>query len=177
MGIAACGGSSGKLDSADRPQLSMADTDVLEGDTMTTEIEVRVELSEPASKTVSFNYTTIESTALAGLDYLSQTGSATIDSGQLFTQVSIPVVGDTLAELDKSFNLSLDTITNAIAGRSIASVTYLSPDNGLTIKHRNRSWITKACTSFSRPTAVSRTIAGVDIATSGTPQEPMRHYA
>lgn len=131
--LVACGGSSDNSGSSDpdtssQSVLSIADTDVLEGDAATTEFELRVELSKAASAMVTFNYTTVESSALAGLDYLSRTSSASINQGQTFATLSIPIIGDTVAELDKSFNISLNSIVNAVPGQTTASVTVRDND-------------------------------------------------
>jgi uncharacterized repeat protein (TIGR03806 family) len=126
VGLVGCGGSGS--DSSNRLTLSITDIDVLEGDSATTDLMVRVELNGFATESVSFNYVTVDGDAESGLDYIAQNASATIASGQSFAHLSIPIIGDTIVELDKSFKINLNSITNAVAGQIVANVTVRDND-------------------------------------------------
>ena len=73
------------------------------------QIEFIVSLSAlfPGSKAVTFNYRTLGSSsansAIAGTDYTSKTGRATIASGELTTSILIDISDDSLVEDDKTF--------------------------------------------------------------------------
>ncbi len=128
VSLVGCGGGS---DSSNQLTLSIADTDVLEGDSATTEFMVRVELNGVATESVSFNYVTVDGDAISGLDYIAQNASATIASGQSITNLSVPIIGDTNVELDKSFKINLNSITNAIAGQTAANITVRDNDESI----------------------------------------------
>ncbi len=53
-------------------------------------------------------YETVDGSAIAGVDYTAQSGMVTIASGALDTTVSVPVIGNTLSQSDRSFNFELD---------------------------------------------------------------------
>ena len=94
------------IENDDLPSLSIADATALES---TGQIEFTVSLNAlfPGSKAVSFNYLTIGDSAIAGTDYTSKTGRATIDSGKLTTSILIDISNDTLAEDDEIFYLEI----------------------------------------------------------------------
>ena len=114
----------------DLPSLSIADATTLEG---TGSIKFRVSLSDPfpGGKNVVFNYETRETTstevanATAGADYTSDSGRATINSGELTTSISIDISNDTIIEDDETFYLVISnpqpniTITRGIATGTI----------------------------------------------------------
>jgi len=134
VSLLGCGGSSGKSGgsggsgSSDEPVLELVDTDVLEGDSASANFQFIVELDKTAKKTVSFNFATSDNNAVAGLDYSSQSGSASIDEGQSSVSISIPILGDSIAELDKSFTISIDSVNNASTKGTSAQVTIRDDD-------------------------------------------------
>ena len=130
IGLCDCGGSSGKSDSnvSNQPELNISDADVLEGDSVTSNLQVSVELNKAAIETVSFNYATSDNSAVAGLDYSSRSGSTSINKGQTSVTLSIPILGDGIPELDESFTITLDSVDNAVIKRDNAQVTIRDDD-------------------------------------------------
>ena len=131
VSLAGCGGSSGKSGgsgSSSEPVLELVDTDVLEGDSASANFQFIVELDKAAKKTVSFEYATSDNSAFAGLDYSSRSGSASIDEGQSSVSISIPILGDSIAELDKSFTFNIDSVDNASTTVTSAKVTIRDDD-------------------------------------------------
>ena len=137
--LSACGGSSGKSgselpdpDTSTIPAIKVMDTDVMEGDSGTTYVSVRVELDRVASDIVTFNYATIDGDAISGQDYQNENESAEIGKGELFTHLVIPVTGDTVPELDESFYVNINSIDNASVNQSTASITIRDDDDSST---------------------------------------------
>ena len=128
VGLVACGGSGGGSGGSGQPELSIADADVLEGNSASANFRFKVELDKAAGKTVSFDYATSDNSAIAGLDYSSRSGSASIDEGQSSVSISIPILGDSIAELDESFTINIDSVDNASIKRASAQVTIRDDD-------------------------------------------------
>ena len=66
-----------------------------------------VRLSQPQDTDITFDYTTVEGTAVPGQDYLSASGSVTIPAGHTFATFEVPVLGDALKEPDEFFFITL----------------------------------------------------------------------
>ena len=115
--------------SATLPKLSIADVSVIEGDTGERAGVVTVSLSAPSLLPVTGRYATRNRTAVAGSDYLANSGTLTISPGQTTSTFSVIVVGDTLDENDESFEIVLTLPTNATISKAIGTVTI--PDDDL----------------------------------------------
>ena len=72
-----------------------------------------VSLSFAAAAEVTVDYASADGTALDGVDYHAVSGSLKIPAGTLAATVSVPVIGNTVADGDRSFELIL---ANAPAG-------------------------------------------------------------
>ena len=85
------------------PSLSIADATALES---AGSIKFTVSLSESfPGNIVSFDYHTTTGSAIAGADYTSKSGRATIDSGELTTSILIEINDDSLVEDTETFEL------------------------------------------------------------------------
>jgi len=82
---------------------------VTEGNAGNTPAVFTVSLANPASRTVTFRYTTVAGTATPGQDYTSITtaGTGTIAAGQTSTTVSVNVIGDLVDEANETFGLRI----------------------------------------------------------------------
>ena len=92
----------------DLPSLSITDATAFE-DAGQIEFTVSLNALFPGSKAVTFNYLTIGDSAIAGTDYTSKAGSATIASGELTTSILINISNDTLVEDDETFYLEISS--------------------------------------------------------------------
>src|SRR5918912_210959 len=101
------------------PVLSVKPASVTEGDSGTTDVPVTVELSAPSSQTVTVQYRTVEYTAFAGSDFQFVSGTLTFAPGVTQRTVNVPVIGDTVDELDEYLFVQLSNATNA--GVSVSS--------------------------------------------------------
>ncbi len=89
------------------PTVSVSDMSVVEGDSGVVSATFRVSLSGSVSTPVEVDYTTTDSTAVAGTDYLAASGTLTLAPGATGGNVSVSVLGDTLPEWIESFRLNL----------------------------------------------------------------------
>ena len=89
-----------------------------EGDART--VDITVYLTEASTSTVTVHYATADGTALAGQDYVAQSGTLTFAAGVTQQTIRVAVIGDTAVEDDESFTV---TLSNASEGASILDGT------------------------------------------------------
>ncbi|MDT5062833.1 MAG: hypothetical protein QOH63_3292 [Acidobacteriota bacterium] len=95
------------------PGVSINDVTVTEGNSGTTDAIFTVTLSTVSSSTVTVKYDTADSTATAGSDYQSASGTLTFAPGQTSKTITVTVNGDTVVEPDETFFVNLSNPTNA----------------------------------------------------------------
>lgn len=102
-------GAEGKIEITDDDpvEIRVNNAQILEGDFGIKNMQFECLLSSPAEIDIHLDYQTIEGTALADEDYELSSGSIVFESGTLRKNISIPIIGDTLAEPDESFFLQL----------------------------------------------------------------------
>lgn len=159
------------------PKLSIADPSPRkEGNSGVVKIDLSVVLSAPSSKTVTVQYSTIAGTASADMDYVDTSGSLTFPPGTTSQTLSIPVLGDTQAEADETFKVSLSQPLNATLSDSSATVTLLNDDlpvlsiTGTSIAEGN-SGSSKATVKVSLSAASMQTVTVKYATTNGTATE------
>ena len=110
------------IEDNDLPSLSITNATALEG---AGQIEFIVSLNAlfPGSNLVSFDYLTIDDSAIAGTDYTSKTGSATIASGELTTSITIEINDDSEIEDNETFDLEISNPHNATIDKNRARAT------------------------------------------------------
>ncbi|MEW6196883.1 MAG: Calx-beta domain-containing protein [Bacteroidota bacterium] len=118
----------GAIITDDYPFLSINDVSITEGNSGTSAMTFNVSLSQPSPLTITVNFTTADSTALSGSDYISNTGSLTFLPGEVSKNISINIYGDTTEELDEVFNITLTNPTNAKLGDKMGVGTILNDD-------------------------------------------------
>lgn len=98
------------------PDLSIGSARVVEGNYGTRGLRFTVSLSEPASRSVTFSYKTVDGTALAATDYQARTGTATINAGSTSRTVTITVRGDKTVEAGEKFKVVISNPQGANLG-------------------------------------------------------------
>ncbi|WP_299125577.1 Calx-beta domain-containing protein, partial [uncultured Tenacibaculum sp.] len=98
--------------------ISVSSPTVSEGDSGTTNANITVTLSSPApTGGTTVYYTVVPGTAVAGVDYTAPAANARIiiPAGSSTGTISIPIIGDTTVEANKSFTVQVtrDLIINA----------------------------------------------------------------
>ena len=111
------------------PELSLAAARVTEGDAGTVNAVFRVSLSVEGSATVTVSYATADRTAAAGADYRATSGTLTIRAGETSGRITVPVLGDLLAEADEQFTVTLSDPRNATIARAAAAGTIVDDDD------------------------------------------------
>ena len=107
------------------PQLTVEDTTVIEGNNGTNLALFTVSLDNPSSKEISIDYATADGTATAGVDYEATSGTLTFAPGLMVQTVSIPIIGDTIDEIDEAFFLNFNNSSNVVVsdGQSQGIIT------------------------------------------------------
>ena len=95
------------------PQLSINDVTITEGNSGTGNANFIVSLSNPSNQTITVAYQTGNISAVAGTDYITQTGTITFNPGEVSKTVGVIVNGDTLIENNETFKVNLLTPVNA----------------------------------------------------------------
>ncbi|BAI94222.1 Calx-beta domain-containing protein [Arthrospira platensis NCB002] len=111
------------------PQITIADTQLKEGDRGRSFAEFKVTLDSPSNQTVQVSYTTADGTAtVADEDYEQTSGRLIFPRGQTERVIRVPVIGDTKVEPDETFTVNLSNPQNAELGRRRATGTILNDD-------------------------------------------------
>jgi chitinase len=112
------------------PELSVAATEITEGQSGTSNAVITVQLSRAATLPVSVSYATADGSATAGSDYTASSGTLHFAAGETRQTINIPVVGDTFFEANETFLLKLSDPLNATlsATASQSTVTIINDD-------------------------------------------------
>ncbi len=75
------------------------------------------------------NYSTSDGTALAGVNYVSSTGSITFNAGEVMKIITVPIIDDTAANTTLNFTVTLTAPNGGfVGGRSVATVNIIDND-------------------------------------------------
>jgi hypothetical protein len=97
-----------------RPDITINDVAISEGNSGTTTLNFTVSLSAAnATQTVTVDFATVDGTALAGSDYQATSGTVTFIPGDTSKQVAVTINGDTNLESSETFFVNLSNPTNA----------------------------------------------------------------
>ena len=106
--------------------ISIGDATILEGDGGTQSAVLAVTLSGPVQNPpVMVHYSTANGSAVAGTDFQAVSGTLTFNKGQTYKTISIPVVGDLVAESTETFSVNLTSPKHGTIadGRAVVTVT------------------------------------------------------
>jgi hypothetical protein len=96
------------------PTLSIDDRRTAERDSGTRAAVHTVALSQASGKTVTVNYTTVQSgNAVAGVDYVHVTGQVTFLEGETTKDIFVPIISDLFNEDEETFTIVLSSPVNA----------------------------------------------------------------
>ncbi|MCK5855810.1 MAG: hypothetical protein KAG56_11365, partial [Sulfurovaceae bacterium] len=121
----------------DKPSISVADVNVTEGDTNTTNLTFTVNLSKEAGTGVTFTYQIFDGNnsevtlnALSPQDYSRDNFATTVILEGLAQShtISVPIVGDTFVENNETFTLVLAVTEGAIIAKGSAIGTIIDDD-------------------------------------------------
>lgn len=112
--------------------LFVSDATISEGNSGARLAVFEVHLSRPHSSTLTFAYKTVDGSAKAGSDYVSETGTVTFLAGQTVASVEAVVNGDQVFEANETFSLVL-TPTSEIKNGTLGSTGTATIKNDDTI--------------------------------------------
>src|SRR5690606_30058328 len=95
------------------PTLSLSAIAVSEGNGAENLVPVEIRLSGASEQDITFDYEFVSGTALAGEDFVSSRGSATIAAGERNHQLSLMVNPDARYEADETLEVVLSNLNNA----------------------------------------------------------------
>ena len=118
-----------------RPDVSISDTTITEGDSGTLTATFNVTLSTASAQTVTVQYATADGSATDGSDYQATSGTLTFNPGDLTKPVMVTINGDTLDEQNKTFVVNLSNATNSaiLDGQGLGTITDNDPTPSLSI--------------------------------------------
>jgi hypothetical protein len=114
-------------DPANLPSAFISDAIKSEGNSNST-LDFKVYLDKTYEKPVKMDYTTKDGTAKAGEDYTTTKGILTIDPGSTQGTITVPIVGDTLYELDETFEILISNPLNCVILTNSGPGTILNDD-------------------------------------------------
>jgi hypothetical protein len=111
--------------------LSINDVTLTEGNSGTKNATFTVTLSGETFQPVTVNYATANGTATAGSDYTATTGTLifNVNPGETSKQITVSILGDTLAESDETFFINLSNPINATIADN-QGITTITNDDG-----------------------------------------------
>lgn len=134
------------------PLLSVSNAGAVEGNQGQTQLTINFILAEASSSIIRFDYTTEDIDAVAGEDYIAQTGVLQIAAGQLTVDLQVEIIGDAEFEGDESFAILLSNPEGVSLASTQATVTILNDDttevlSGLPSRPNNQN-----CLAGEQPT-------------------------
>lgn len=112
----------------DLPVVSFASTNFTVSEGASNAV-VTAQINAPSGLTVVLGWLATNGTALDGLDFIATNGLLTIPSGQTNGSFLVPILNDTLDELNETIALSLTSVTNGIlAAPTNATLVILDDD-------------------------------------------------
>lgn len=113
----------------DMASISIADSQVREGNASARQAILKVSLSLPTRRVLRVSYATADGTASAGADYSAVSGVLEFPPGCRTREIRISVLGDRQVEDDETFFVTLSNAEGAPISRSIARVVILNDDH------------------------------------------------
>jgi len=113
---------------------TFASVSTAEGNTGNHNLVFTVNLSAASGKDITVNFSTVNGSATAPSDYVSQVSqNLVIPAGQLSGNIQISIVGDTVPEPNEDFTVNLNSGTNVTLGADTqATGTITNDDSGVT---------------------------------------------
>ena len=110
------------------PEISIGSVDIAEGDGGTVVLTFPVALSAASGLPVTAAVATADVSATAGADYQAVATSLTLPAGTVATGIDVAIIGDTAAELDETFTVTLSSIAGATPVTTAATGTIRDDD-------------------------------------------------
>lgn len=115
-------------DSVSLPKVFVRDASIVEGNSGTKSLGVRVELSASSTVSIQVSYATAGGTAQSGADFRTTTGTLTFAPGTTVKTITVPIIGDVQFEPDETFLVNVTAGTGATLGDGSATCTITNDD-------------------------------------------------
>ena len=109
-------------------KLSIDDVTVTEGNSGFVNATFKVTLDQPSAAPVTVQFATSDGTATAPADYVATSGTVTFAANDQSEDVVVQVRGDTVDELDETFNVTLSAPSGASIQRAVGIGTILDDE-------------------------------------------------
>ncbi|MBK5289093.1 MAG: hypothetical protein JJE46_11575 [Acidimicrobiia bacterium] len=109
-------------------RLAVSDSLLVEGDGGKRTLIVPIALTEKAAADVVINWSTVSGSATAGSDFTAKSTTTKIKAGRRFVYLSIPILSDTVSEGTESFQIVVNSATNATVVDNTGVVTIRDDD-------------------------------------------------
>lgn len=153
----------GTINNDDGTVVSISDAGRLEGNAGLSALSFSVDLSAPSKTAVTVSFATSDGSAIAGSDYVANSGTVTFVPGDISETVSVQINGDAVVEATQSFNVTLSAPVGATLGTASAIGT-ISNDDSAVISIDAPS-VLEGSVGFIAPLAftvsISQTVEGV----------------
>jgi len=105
------------------PSVSISNASLAEGDTGARQMSFIVSLSARVQQTATVTFQTSDGSAVAGSDYAAATGTITFKPLQQNATITVFITGDTIGEIDETFQVTLSNPVNCTCGSGTVSAT------------------------------------------------------
>ena len=144
----------------DGATLTIGDVVDFEGNSTATpkHFNFKLQLSNPLPQQVTVNYSTdsSEGSATGGVDFNRKNTTATIPPGQTTGFITIDVKGDTVDELDETFNVFIWNSINATIIHNTGTGTILNDDVNITVTDTAKAEGQSGITNFTLKVKLSK---------------------
>jgi hypothetical protein len=118
------------LDDDPKPSLSLSSNQrVAEGNSGTKTLTFDVTLSNPSVQTVTVDFATANGTAMAGSDYVANSGTLTIPALATSATFNVSINGDSTVEPNETFSVNLSNASNASSIVSSSATVTIDNDD------------------------------------------------
>lgn len=110
---------------------------VTEGNAGNIPATFRLALNNTSALPVKVKYKTVNGTAIAGTDYIADSGVVTIKAGKTMAKITIDVIGNSMQEPNKKFYLQIGEPVNAELGALTTASCTIKNDDALRTGYNN----------------------------------------
>lgn len=100
-------------------------------------VTIRIVRTGGSTGVVSLDYATIDSTAVAGEDYIARSGTVTFADGQTSGSITIPITDDSDIETDEEFSFAIDNLVGNATLLAPRTATITIDDNDAVLGQGN----------------------------------------
>ena len=116
------------VDDDDAPVAAVNEVSIIEDGIESSLAAFTVSLNNPSGKEITLDYTTVDGTAVAEVDYIANSGTITFAPGETTKTIEVEIIADTLDEINEAFGLELTNPNNVTLGTTETTATITDND-------------------------------------------------